>query len=127
MSDLAKYLAGLKAGDVVTVRWVGGQSQELPVERVTPTQILVAGRRFCRTHKLSWQVGTQITANYRGAHLLTPNQAENWRKTDAKRAAIKDARAKLIGLHVVPLELIPAAIDALLNLEQLLKEDADND
>jgi hypothetical protein len=46
--EYLEWLAALEPGDEVAVRQAFRSSQVLPVERVTPTQVLVGGRRYRR-------------------------------------------------------------------------------
>jgi len=60
-SDLASYLAGLKAGDVVIVQDRNGFRND-KVTKVTPTQVVVGTDRYYRTNSVH-RIGLLITSD----------------------------------------------------------------
>lgn len=61
MTDLATYLAGLQAGDVVIIQQRDGYREDR-VTKITPTQVVVGDGRYRRTSK-GYGLGSLITTD----------------------------------------------------------------
>ena len=66
MTDMATYLAGLKAGDVVIVHSRIDGYRARSVDRVTKTQIIVGGAKFRRSdgYEMGPEWGRKSNINY---------------------------------------------------------------
>ena len=118
MTDLATYLAGLKAGDVVHIRHHWSVVTET-VERVTQTQIVAGGRKFWRTHRYGFFLGNR-TDGKGAANIITPEnaaerEAENRRKTILHECGVTLDQS-------LTLDTIPAMRAALDRAEAALRE-----
>jgi len=126
MSDLAEYLAGLKAGDVVTIIgewWI----KDATVDRVTPTQIIVNYDRYRRAHRWPHELGRRIGKYSDNVRIATPEDAAEERRIRDRQNEIQEVRGTLRHAAKADLDTIPAMRAALDDLERLLKEDAAND
>ena len=118
MSDLATYLAGLKAGDVVTIDTGGRYVRQEKVERVTPTTAIVAGDKYRRTGG-AWSIGKKIQK-------VSSGRNDRWRATwriqhpnKASDRLREQARATI--LHEVRMALsVPLTLASILDMRAAL-------
>lgn len=126
-SDLASYLAGLKAGDVVTIDTGGRYVRQETVERVTPTTAIVAGDKYRRTGN-AWSIGKKIQKASSGRNdrwratwrIQHPDEAADRLRQQAHATTLHEARMVLSG--VLTLDTIPGMRAALDRAEAALRE-----
>lgn len=118
MTDLATYLANLKAGDVVHIRQHWSVVTET-VERVTQTQIMAGGRKFWRTHRYDFYLGNR-TDSKGSANIITPEQAAEREAENRRKTILHECRVVLD--RSLTLNTIPAMRAALDRAEAALRE-----
>lgn len=116
MSDLATYLAGLKAGDVVTARncYHRSQLQDFTVTKRTPQQII------CGKHKW-WVTGGRGFGDAYSLVLLHPDEAVEERAHPGRAALLAGIREEITS-RPLTLSTIPAMRAALDRAEAALRE-----
>lgn len=119
MTDLATYLAGLRAGDVVAVTW-NGIVIEKTVDRVTPTQVVIGNDRYKRTARWSADLGYLHGRRFSMDRILTPESAAQRRAEQRRKEALREARDTL--RSDLTLDTIPAMRAALDRAEAALRE-----
>lgn len=127
MTDLATYLAGLKAGDVVTIDTGGRYVRQKTVDRITPTTVIVDGDKYHRTGD-AWKIGRRMKKAATGRNgrwdatwtIKHPDEAANQLRRQAREQAIWAAREALSG--PLTLSTIPAMRAALDRAEAALRE-----
>ena len=112
MTDLATYLANLKAGDVVTV-WSSGMVGTQTVTKVTPAQIVTAVAKYRKTDptRAGWMV-CRVSGFYQAPRIVTPREAQLYRLGEIERVLRRE----------VTLDTIPAMRAALDRAEAALRE-----
>lgn len=127
MTDLATYLANLKAGDVVVIDTGGRYVHQRTVDRVTPTTVIVEGDKYHRTGD-AWKIGRKMkkAATGRNARwnatwtIKHQNEAVERLRRQEREETIWAAREALSG--PLTLDTIPAMRAALDRAEAALRE-----
>lgn len=127
MSDLATYLAGLKAGDVVTIDTGGRYVHQKTVDRVTPTTVIVDGNKYRRTGN-EWNIGKKIKKAASGRSgrwnipwmIRHPDEAAERLREQALATTMRECTNTIHG--PLTLSTIPAMRAALDRAEAALRE-----